>query len=83
MDNPFAIGDLVHISQGVILYDLSGYSLMTTTNDFFAPKKVNDKPTVGLITNNPEREFYNVSIGNEQYYVRKEDIALVSRKVMR
>jgi hypothetical protein len=56
---------------------------MTTTNDFFAPKKVNDKPTVGLITNNPEREFYNVSIGNEQYYVRKEDIALVSRKVMR
>ena len=82
MDNPFAIGDLVHVSQGVVLYGQTEFGQLSNTNPF-APKKINDKPTVGLITQKSIHEFYTVSIGNEQYYVRKEDIALVSRKVMR
>ena len=82
MDNPFAIGDLVHISQGVVLYGQPDFGHLSKSNPF-APKKVNDRPTVGLITEKSALEFYTVSIGKEQYYVRKEDIALVSRKVMR
>ena len=83
MDNPFAIGDLVHISQGVVLYGNSDNFYLGMSNSPLIPTKVNDKPTVGLVMENSIHEFYNIAVGQERYYVRKEDMALVSRKAMR
>ena len=83
MDNPFAIGDLVHISQGVVLYGNSDNFKLGISSSPFSPRKVNDKPTVGLVMEHSMYEFYNIAVGQERYYIRKEDMALVSRKAMR
>lgn len=76
MNNPFMIGDLVHIPKGVVLYS-------TENAKPPSPQKVNDKPVVALIINKYVTDFYNVSIGQEEYVVKKEDMALVTGKGMR
>lgn len=81
MDNPFSVGDLVHIPKGVLLYDDRGGN--QTQSYFPLPEKAIEKPSVGLILNKPFPEFYRVSIGPEEYLIRKEDMMLVTRKGMR
>lgn len=76
MDNPFAIGDLVHIPQGVVLYDT------ISTNKPAKPMKINDRPIVGLVMNKFVHH-YTIMIGEEEFLVSKEDITLVSRKAIR
>lgn len=72
MDNPFMIGDLVHIPQGIMLYG--------TVSPISGPAKVTDKPFVGLVMKMYNAYFYKVGIGTEEYYIRKEDISLITRK---
>ena len=76
MDNPFAIGDLVHIPQGVVLYD------PISSNKPQKPMKINDRPIVGLVMSKL-LHHYTIMIGEEEYLISKEDITLVSRKAMR
>ena len=80
MDNPFSVGDLVHIPKGVILYDDNDGR---ETRTFPMPERAIDKPAVGLIINKPFPEWYRVSIGETEYLIRKEDMTLVSGKVIR
>jgi hypothetical protein len=77
MDNPFAIGDLVHIPSGVVLYGTSKHYMQPT------PLKVIERPAVALVMDKFASEYYSISIGEEQWLVRKEAITLVSRKGMR
>lgn len=79
MANPFAVGDLVHIPQGVVLYFIDD----SRVSSVVSPKKVNGKSTVALVLNKKYGEYYNISIGNEEFLVKKEDMALVSRKAIR
>lgn len=76
MDNPFAIGDLVHIPTGVVLYDSN------SADKPARPQKINDKPIVGLVLNKLI-QYYTIIIGQDEYLVLKEDITLVSRKDIR
>ena len=76
IDNPFAIGDLVHIPQGTTLYR----TVNTEKNMVFdrpMPIKLIDEPTVGLIINKSIYDFYVVSIGNREYMVKTEQINYV------
>lgn len=77
MDNPFMIGDLVHIPKGVILY--AGEKIHSPPS----PSKVNDKPRVGLVLKRIIPEFYTISVGEEEYVIRKEDLSLITRKALR
>lgn len=79
MNNPFAIGDLVHIPQGTTLYRT------LDSNNRFAykvplPIKIIDKPTVGLIINKSIYDFYTVSIGNIEYLIKSDEINYTSEK---
>lgn len=76
MDNPFTIGDLVHIPQGVVLYD------PISADKPSKPMKINDRPIVGLVMSK-YLHHYTIMIGEEEYLISKEDITLVSRKAMR
>lgn len=82
MDNPFMIGDLVHIPKGVVLYR----NFKKQTDALYpnpSPAKINDKATVALVIKKVIPQFYNVSIGEEEYIVMKEDITLITRKDVR
>jgi hypothetical protein len=76
MDNPFAIGDLVHIPSGVILYKPI-LPAISRSGPF--PAKASEKPTVGLVLNKDIMEYYKVSIGQEEYLLKKEDMVLIRK----
>lgn len=75
MDNPFAVGDLVHIPSGVVLYTPINVIKEKTAR----PVKALEKPSVGLILNRDFSEYYKVSIGLEEYLLRKEDMVLIRK----
>lgn len=77
MDNPYAVGDLVHLPSGVVLYGTSKNYVQPM------PVKVIERPAVALVMNKFASEYYSVSIGEDEFLVRKEAISLVSRKGMR
>lgn len=74
MNNPFMAGDLVHIPSGVILY-----KPIHEWSDAF-PAKTLEKPSVGLVLSKDIAEYYKVSIGRDEFLLKKEDMVLVSRK---
>lgn len=77
MDNPFKIGDLVHIPTGVVLYDMvNGWGGP-------APAKVSERPSVGLIMKKDGTGLYRVAIGQVEYLITKEDMSLITRKAVR
>lgn len=78
MDNPFMIGDLVHIPKGVVYYALS-----SSRRDEVTPLKVNDKPSVGLILKKEYTSLYKIAVGEKEYLIKKEDISLIIRKDVR
>lgn len=80
MNNPFMIGDLVHIPKGVVLYYHMKDEYRKSSP---SPAKVNDKARVALVLKKIVSEFYSVSIGEEEYVVMKDDMSLVTRKGMR
>ena len=73
MDNPFSVGDLVHLPQGTILYRLIDFNAKKI-NDVPMPIKIIDRPTVGLIINKSIYDFYMVSIGNQEYLIKAEQM---------
>ena len=73
MDNPFAIGDLVHLPQGTILYRILDTN-KKMLHDIPMPIKMTDKPTVGLIINKSIYDFYKVSVGNKEYLIKAEQM---------
>jgi phage terminase large subunit-like protein len=72
MDNPFAIGDLVHIPKGVMLYEAAA--------DYAIPEKAVSDVAVGLIMRKQLGDFYSVSIGQNEYLIKKEDMTLITTK---
>ena len=77
MDNPFAVGDLVHIPKGVLLYE------SMDENHYPIPEKALEKPSVGLVIKKADRDFYKVSIGLNEYLIRKEEMFIVNSRGMR
>jgi hypothetical protein len=77
MDNPFAVGDLVHIPKGVLLYE------SFDQNHYAIPDKALERASVGLILQKSYNDFYIVSIGIREYLIRKEDMCIVTRKGIR
>ncbi len=75
MDNPFAIGDLVHIPSGVVLYT----PINIIKEKQARPVKALEKPSVGLILNRDFSEYYRVSIGRDEFLLRKEDMVLIRK----
>lgn len=79
MNNPFAIGDLVHIPQGTTLY-----RTIDNNNTFIykvpLPIKIVDKPTAGLVINKSIYDFYVVSIANVEYLIKSDEINYTSEK---
>lgn len=69
MNNPFAVGDLVHIPQGVCLFN-SDYKLSIVT----------DKPVVALIVADNRLPYYTILLGDIEYLIEKQEMALLSRK---
>jgi hypothetical protein len=77
MDNPFAIGDLVHIPQGTTLYKL----LNTQTKFLFdrpMPIKTADKPLAGYIINKSIYDFYIVGVGDREYMIKSDEIKILN-----
>jgi len=80
MDNPFAIGDLVHIPQGTTLYKIiNPNNSITMIYDRPIPVKISDKPTVGLIINKSIYDFYIVDVGNKEYMIKSDQMNYVEK----
>lgn len=73
MDNPFAIGDLVHIPQGTTLYRTISID-KRIIHDRPMPIKITDKPTVGLVINKSIYDYYIIGIGTKEYMIKSEQI---------
>jgi len=77
MDNPFAVGDLVHIPQGTTLYKL----INSETRFIFEkpiPTKIADKPLTGYIINKSIYDFYIVGIGDKEYMIKSDEIQILN-----
>lgn len=77
MDNPFMIGDLVHIPKGVVFYIKQ--NLYTEP----IPSVVNNKVSVGLVMKKDATGLYRISVGPTEYLIKKEDVSLITRKDVR
>lgn len=77
MDNPFMIGDLVHIPTGVVFY------VQTNVYTEPIPSLVNNKASVGLIIKKDTTGLYRISVGLSEYLIKKEDVSLITRKDVR
>jgi hypothetical protein len=73
LNNAFAIGDLVQIPQGTILYK-SVDSIKKIILDNPTPINIIDKPTIGLVINKSIQDFYIVSIGDKEYLIKSEQM---------
>ena len=74
MDNPFMIGDLVHIPKGIIFYRAT-YVPQSPIIDM-----VCDQACIGLVARKYLSDFYYVFVGEKEFLVSKEDITLITRK---
>ena len=77
MDNPFAVGDLVHIAQGTTLYKVYNND-KKLIYDKPMPVKILDKPTTGYIINKYIDDYYLVGVGNKEYLIRTEEIRFLN-----
>lgn len=80
MDNPFAVGDLVHIPQGTTLYriiDKNKNFIYTNPQ----PIKVIDIPKIGYIIDKSVYDFYIVGIENAEYMIKSYEMNLTSEKL--
>jgi hypothetical protein len=69
MDNPFAVGDLVHIPAGVFLNKLYA-------NNVTMLAKITSKPTIGIILSRTVGLSYEVFVIGDKYLINKEDMTL-------
>ena len=79
MDNPFAIGDLVHIPSGVVLYSPIDLSIIKERKVAARAIKALEKPSVGLVLNRDLTDYYRVSIGQDEFLLKKEDMVLIRK----
>lgn len=71
MDNPFMVGDLVHIPIGVFLYADAGA---------LWPRELTKEVTSGVITKPAINGVYEIYVAGFTLYVRKEDVFLIHEK---
>ena len=80
MDNPFAIGDLVHIPSGVVLYSPISLDVIKEHKKYAAKAvKALEKASVGLVLNRDFSDYYKVSIGLDEFLLKKEDMVLIRK----
>jgi hypothetical protein len=79
MDNPFAIGDLVHIPSGVVLYSPIKLDIIKERKYAAKAVKALEKPSVGLVLNRDFSDYYKVSIGQDEFLLKKEDMVLIRK----
>lgn len=72
MNNPFAIGDIVHLPQGTTLYKILNND-KRFLYDRPMPSKIVERPSIGLIIKKVINDFYMVSIENQEYLIKMQD----------
>jgi hypothetical protein len=73
IDNPFAIGDLVHVAQGTTLYKILDLN-KPMIYEKPMPIKITDIPSIGYIINKSIYDFYLVGIGSREYMIKSEEL---------
>jgi hypothetical protein len=68
----FIPGDLLHIPEGTVLYDIIRVNMNGNLFPAPVPKQVIRNPTVALVIEKDINDFYLVSIKDQQYLINGE-----------
>jgi hypothetical protein len=70
----FTPGDLLHIPEGTVLYDIIRVNMNGGLYPAPIPKQVIRNPTVALVIEKNFNDYYLVSIKDQQYLINGESV---------